>query len=226
MAITKATASSIAPAAKGDLVAGSATNDAAVLTVGANDTVLTADSSTATGLKWATPGGAGANWSLLNAGGTSLSGTSTSITGISGQDKLLILVTQASTTSASNRELNIQFNSDTGSNYIQNGIRFIQGGATALTMAAHADTTSSVILGQTAANAGSWVSAYLLITGCNAAGVKEFNGAGSGVAFTDTSQNGYVIGGVYTGSSTISSVQIKMQGSTFDLGTVFIYGSA
>jgi gliding motility-associated-like protein len=55
MAITKATASSIAPAAKGDLVAGSATNDAAVLGVGANDTVLTADSSTATGLKWATP---------------------------------------------------------------------------------------------------------------------------------------------------------------------------
>ena len=57
MAITKATASSIAPAAKGDLVAGSATNDAAVLTVGANDTVLTADSSTATGLKWAAASG-------------------------------------------------------------------------------------------------------------------------------------------------------------------------
>jgi hypothetical protein len=35
MAISKATASSIAPAAKGDLVAGSATNDAAVLAVGA-----------------------------------------------------------------------------------------------------------------------------------------------------------------------------------------------
>jgi hypothetical protein len=55
MAITKATASSIAPAAKGDLVAGSATNDAAVLTVGANNTVLTADSSEATGLKWQAP---------------------------------------------------------------------------------------------------------------------------------------------------------------------------
>jgi|688.fasta_scaffold477851_2 hypothetical protein len=59
MPITKATASSVAPAAKGDLVAGSATNDAAVLTVGANDTVLTADSSTATGLKWATPASGG-----------------------------------------------------------------------------------------------------------------------------------------------------------------------
>ena len=55
MAITKATASSIAPAVKGDLVVGSATNDAAVLGVGANNTVLTADSSEATGLKWATP---------------------------------------------------------------------------------------------------------------------------------------------------------------------------
>ena len=55
MPITKATASSIAPAAKGDLVVGSATNDAAVLAVGTNNTVLTADSSTATGLKWAAP---------------------------------------------------------------------------------------------------------------------------------------------------------------------------
>jgi hypothetical protein len=59
MAITKATASSVAPAAKGDLVVGSATNDAAVLSVGSNDQVLTADSSTTTGLKWATASSGG-----------------------------------------------------------------------------------------------------------------------------------------------------------------------
>ena len=41
--------------AKGDLIAASAADTAARLAVGANDTVLTADSSTATGLKWATP---------------------------------------------------------------------------------------------------------------------------------------------------------------------------
>ncbi len=56
MAITKATASSIAPAAKGDLVVGSATNDAAVLAVGTNDYILTADSAEATGMKWAASG--------------------------------------------------------------------------------------------------------------------------------------------------------------------------
>ena len=52
MAITKATASSVAPAAKGDLVVGSATNDASVLTVGSNNAALVADSSQTTGLKW------------------------------------------------------------------------------------------------------------------------------------------------------------------------------
>jgi hypothetical protein len=57
MAITKATASSVAPAAKGDLVVGSGTNDAAVLAVGSANQVLTVDSSTGTGLKWAAPAG-------------------------------------------------------------------------------------------------------------------------------------------------------------------------
>jgi hypothetical protein len=43
--------------AKGDLVAGTGADTFAKLTVGANDTILTADSSTATGLKWATASG-------------------------------------------------------------------------------------------------------------------------------------------------------------------------
>jgi hypothetical protein len=57
MAITKATASSIAPAAKGDLVVGSATNDAGVLAVGTDTHILVADSAESLGMKWAAPAG-------------------------------------------------------------------------------------------------------------------------------------------------------------------------
>lgn len=42
--------------AKGDIIAATAADTVSKLTVGANDTVLTADSTTATGLKWATAG--------------------------------------------------------------------------------------------------------------------------------------------------------------------------
>ena len=44
--------------AKGDLIAGTAADTASRLAVGANGTVLTADSSEATGMKWAASGGA------------------------------------------------------------------------------------------------------------------------------------------------------------------------
>lgn len=57
MPITKASSSAVAPAAKGDLVVGNATNDSGILAVGSASQVLTVDSSTATGLKWATPAG-------------------------------------------------------------------------------------------------------------------------------------------------------------------------
>ena len=115
MPITKATASSIAPAAKGDLVAGSATNDAAVLTVGANDTVLTADSSTATGLKWATPAGGG--WTLISTA-TPSSATTVSFTSIPTTYTNLHVV-HRSIQSAGGNYFTVRFNNDSGGKYWQ-----------------------------------------------------------------------------------------------------------
>jgi hypothetical protein len=59
--------------AKGDIIAATAADTPARLAVGANDTVLTADSSTATGLKWAAPA-TGGGMTVINSG-TVTSGT-------------------------------------------------------------------------------------------------------------------------------------------------------
>jgi hypothetical protein len=64
--------------AKGDIIAATAADTVARLAVGANDTVLTADSTAATGLKWATPAAGG--MTLLST--TTLSGASTTISSI------------------------------------------------------------------------------------------------------------------------------------------------
>lgn len=83
--MTKAVSNASAPAAKGDLVVGSGTNLSSVLAAGSTNQVLTVDSSTGTGLKWATASGgsesvAGKN-AILNSNfsvwqrGTSLSAT-------------------------------------------------------------------------------------------------------------------------------------------------------
>jgi hypothetical protein len=87
MAITKASSNAVAPAAKGDLVVGNATNDSGVLAVGSTDQVLTVDSSTATGLKWATASAGG--MTLLASG--SLTGATVTLSSISGAYKDLVV---------------------------------------------------------------------------------------------------------------------------------------
>jgi hypothetical protein len=87
--------------AKGDLITATAADTPARLAVGANDTVLTADSTTATGLKWASPAGGGKVLQVVqgtltsNQSTTSTSfadiGLSVSITPSSATSKVMII---------------------------------------------------------------------------------------------------------------------------------------
>jgi hypothetical protein len=210
---------------KGDIW-GYSTLDARIA-IGANDTVLTADSTQALGLKWAASS-AGANWSLLNSGGTALTGASTiTVSGISGKDKIMILIDSASTTAGDN-DIGVRFNTDSGSNYYRYGYRL----KTPTTYAASIlvpvnGVSTNILIGGMSDVATSEVSGYCMLSGCNSAGVKIFESAGSGLQSGSENQELYNLGGYYNSSSTISSISVVSSSGNFDgAGKVYVYTSA
>ena len=100
--------------AKGDLIAGTADNTIARLAVGANDTVLTADSAQATGLKWAAVASGG--MTSLASGSLAASGTGLDIQSISSSyNELQLYVKGFSFDGAANGR--IRFNNNSSTNY-------------------------------------------------------------------------------------------------------------
>ena len=95
--------------AKGDIIAATAADTVARLAVGANDTVLTADSTAATGLKWATPAAGG--MTLLST--TTLSGASTTISSINQTYNNLFMVITGVTNAGGNGQFRLAPNNST-----------------------------------------------------------------------------------------------------------------
>lgn len=168
-------------------------------------------------------GAAGANWSLLNAGGTALTGAATiTVSGISAADQIMILISGASTTTT-NADLLVRLNTDTGSNYYYYGGFYESKAAYSTTLWEQLNFSNTGFFLGTPSAAADVVSGYLLISGCNSAGVKVVNGL---AVSKNSGSRGAHIGGYYNSATVISSISMFTSAGNFDAGTVFVYTTA
>jgi hypothetical protein len=207
--------------AKGDIIAATAADTVARLAVGANNTVLTADSATSTGLKWSAPSAPAISYTAINPGGTALSGSGTvTISGLSGYNDIFILVGQASSASAASG-LEIGFNSNGTSNCRTLGIGH---GPSATTHSMFISNSPQLRyrLSLMGSSVSDWFTGGLQIMGCNSTNNKPVIAIGSA---TGTGAEGDTRLGVYEQAAVISSVNIVSTIGNFDAGTVYVYGA-
>ena len=173
---------------------------------------------------WTTPAGSNENYSLINTGGTAMSGSSTiTVSGISGRNSLAFFIDSADAPN-SNAQILLQLNGDTGSNYYDNANLFNKSVSYSSSVFQSQTSSGTNIRLLTAGGTGTPISVGGIIRGCNSTGIKliTFNGG----CDTDTTQ--FKIGtGRYEGTSTISSLSITTNlGTNFTGGTLYVYGSA
>jgi hypothetical protein len=199
---------------KGDLYTFS-TSDTR-LGVGANNTVLTADSAEATGLKWATPASGG--MTLIST--TTLSGANPSLTSIPQTYKNLMIVISNVTASSGNTYYQLGVNSST-TNF--NGASARGGQATGQI------TNDIVTMFQLyASNTGGENGAVLEIFNYASTTQRKpvmFAGNSKASAAGGGGQTGGVGGGIFNTTSAITSVQIILNdASALNGGEVLLYG--
>lgn len=203
--------------AKGDLIAGTGADAFSRLGVGANDTVLTADSTTATGLKWATPAGGG-GLTLLST--TSLSGTSVTVSSISQSYKNLVLMIKNGNNNAGD-SFYWRFNGDTGSNYYYTGYR-LSGTTQTLYNQFTGATSIPFVYEQTnqTTNTVQSVTKVYRYTDTDVVYLETNSYAGN----QGTSNRQRMdFTGIYDGTAAIDSVTLRSASGSFS-GTLYIYG--
>jgi hypothetical protein len=203
--------------AKGDLIAATAADTVSRLEVGANNTVLTADSTTATGLKWATPASGG--MTLIST--TTLTGASITLSSIPQTYKNLVVVLRAYLPNTGNAQIRFRFNGETGSGSHasfetssgnNNSSNLTWGSSAIITAGQSASTTQAL----------SYVEVYDY-TNTSTDKIARFTSIGTDNSDTSkfTVNNGNAF---YNSTSAVSSIVLAPSSGNFTSGTCLLYG--
>jgi hypothetical protein len=196
--------------AKGDLIGATAADTPARLGVGTNGQVLTADSTAATGLAWATPS-SGGGMTLLST--TSLSGATTTISSISQSYKTLFVIVVAMTNSTADGRFRVAWNTD----------KYFFMSGTSNSTAYQIDNSflsPNVNTSRTETNNAFALEINNYTDGTN--GMKPVQAYG----FTGSSSTSFNLGGSAFNASALTSLSFSNTGGNWSGGTVYIYGVA
>jgi hypothetical protein len=207
----------------GDTIYSSSGSTPARLGIGSTGNVLTVAGGVPS---WAAPASSSQNFSLLNAGGTSLSGTRITVSGISAKGTILVVVVGGGVTVSGSTVWKFEINGDTATNYNYAYTELSSPAAyAASSLTSFSGYGDDSINGGTSNGASARWSGAMTLSGCNSAGVKTFIFNGSGNA-TSNSQKAIWGQGHYNSASTISSVSIYANGNTMNAGKIYVYASA
>ena len=206
--------------AKGDLISASAADTPARLaSSGVNGDVLTVDTSTSTGLKWAAPSSGG--MTLINTGGTDLTGSSAvTVSSIPGTYKHLYLVVEDAYQASAAGGVYLRFNGDSGANYYWNMIRNIN---TTLVGRAGAAATSIDIGTRNGSTNTNYKKGQIEVTIPRYTNTSPKSTHSQSYDHDDTNTASSVVSGVYVGGSAISSLTV-LGDFNFSGGTIYVYG--
>jgi hypothetical protein len=196
--------------AKGDLIGATAADTPARLAVGTNGQVLTADSTAATGLAWATSPSGG--MTLLST--TTLSTGTTTISTISASYTDLRVYIVNFIPSVDDGACLMRINSDTGSKY------FTQ---SALGSGSVASATSISVIAGVDNVTTNGLSILNIPFYANTTGVKSINGTGAALNSNNTDLRTNFSSFGYNSTSAISSLTFFVSSGTMS-GTVYVYG--
>ena len=163
-------------------------------------------------------GAAAASGGMTLLSTTTLSGASTTISGISGSYTDLQIVGVGIDTSA-NADLEVRLNGNTGSNYVHQYFRAANSTLTA------ADASGTSMLFGTAGSAASYADATNFVINIPRYSETEFHPIYSVCRSYASGYLFYHMAGAFNSTAAISSITIFTSGGqTYDAGTVYVYG--